>query len=255
MKRIIAISLCLIILLSFAFTVSASLDINHILDGARLLSKSDQNQLQETADLIAEQYEIEILIVTVKSTYNLTAAEYAEHLYFDNGYGYGEDQSGIMLLITFDGRNGREWTVRTIGAGRDILSDDASEELMDDVAGLLSEEQYFDAFSLYLSKIEAEIEDYYTTSPGEIAIYVLIAVGIGLLVGFITIMVMKSAMKTAVFQHGAKEYVVNGSYKLHSNRDIFLYSHISKVRRSSNSSGSGGSSGRSGRSGGSSGRF
>lgn len=255
MKKIIAISLSLIILLSLAITVTASTDINRILDGAQILSKSEQNQLQQTADKIAEQYEIEILIVTVKSTYHMTAEEYAENFYFDGGYGYGEDQSGIMLLITFDGYNGREWTVRTVGEGRDILSDSASEDLMEDVASLLSDKLYFDAFSLYLKEIGSQIQDYYTTSLGEIAIYVLIAVGIGLLVGFITIMIMKSAMKTAVFQHGAAEYVVNGTYNVHTNRDIFLYSHISKVRRSSDSSGSGGGSSRSGRSGGSSGRF
>ena len=66
----------------------------------------------------------------------------------------------------------------------------------------------------------------------EMIVFVAIVVGVGLTVGLITILVMRSGMKTAVFQRGAVQYIDQGSYELRTCRDIYLYSTTRRVRRS-----------------------
>ena len=68
----------------------------------------------------------------------------------------------------------------------------------------------------------------------QILMFIVIVLGVGLIVGLITILVMRSGMKTAVFQHGAREYIDQGTYELHTCRDIYLYSTTHRVRRSNN---------------------
>ena len=65
----------------------------------------------------------------------------------------------------------------------------------------------------------------------EIWMFVLIVIGVGAAIGLITILVMRSGMKTAVFQRGAREYIDHGTYQLHTCRDIYLYSNTTRVRR------------------------
>ena len=248
MKKFLLLLTCFTLLFSLCVTAGATEDKIHIWDEAQLLTEYEVDMLQDKAAQISADYSMDVLIVTVESTGYKSVETYAEDFYLDNEYGYGEDHSGFIFLIAMDTR---EWTVRTFGEGRYALSDSASEDLVDGIISALSNGMYYSAFYAFLNDLEVEIKDYLETTPDEILITVLVVLGIGALVGFITISIMKKGMKTAVFQRGAQNYIKNGTFKLLANRDIFLYSHVTRVRRSNDSS-----SGRSsGRSGGSSGRF
>jgi uncharacterized protein len=252
MKKIIILLLAVQLMLCACIPVFAANDSILVKDEADLLSEYDQSILQQKALQITNDYQIEIIILTVPTTNGLSARSYADQYYSSNDCGYGDDRSGILLLIAMDTPVGRGWSVVTYAEGYDILSDDQSEELMEDVIPLLSDGQYSNAFHTYLDQLETRIIDYRELTPDEVLFIIAIAILIGALAGLVTVLIMRAGMKTAVFQHGAKEYIVNGSYDLKNRQDIFLYSHVTKVRRSSDSS-----SGRSGsgRSGGSSGRF
>lgn len=45
-----------------------------------------------------------MIIVTVDSLNGKTVEEYADDYYDDNGYGYGENNSGILFLVAMDDR-------------------------------------------------------------------------------------------------------------------------------------------------------
>lgn len=252
MKKVLLLLLVAQLTLCACIPVFATEDRILVMDEADLLSEYDQSVLQQRASQITNDYQIEVIILTVPTTKGLSLRSYADQYYISNDCGYGDDGSGILLLIAMDSSEGRGWSVVTYAEGYDILSDDQSEELMEDVIPLLADEQYSNAFHTYLDLLETQIVNYRELTPDEILFFVAIVIGIGALAGLITVLIMRAGMKTAVFQHGAKEYIVNGSYDLKNRQDIFLYSHVTKVRRSSDSS-----SGRSGsgRSGGSSGRF
>ena len=235
MKKLLTGLLIFLLILLLCVPALADTEKNLIHDDADLLTDAEQTQLQQKAAQISNEYRIELTILTVSTTNGHTTQRYAERYYQQNGLG-----------------TGRGWYICTYAEGYDAVSDDRTAELMEDVTPQLSKGKYADAFHTYLDLMAAELKDYRETTPDEVLIFVVIALGVGALVGLITVLIMRSGMKSAVYQHGAREYIVNGSYDLTHHQDIFLYSHVTKVRRSSSSSsGSRGGSGRSGGSGGS----
>lgn len=252
MKKLLTGLLIFLLILLLCVPALADTEKNLIHDDADLLTDAEQTQLQQKAAQISNEYRIELTILTVSTTNGHTTQRYAEQYYQQNGLGVGEENSGILLLIAMDSATGRGWYIYTYPEGYDAVSDERTAELMEDVTPQLSKGKYADAFHTYLDLMAAELKDYRETTPDEVLIFVVIALGVGALVGLITVLIMRSGMKSAVYQYGAREYIVNGSYDLTHHQDIFLYSHVTKVRRSSSSSsGSRGGSGRSGGSGGS----
>jgi uncharacterized protein len=63
---------------------------------------------------------------------------------------------------------------------------------------------------------------------------ILICIGVGLLIGLITVLVMKGQLKSVRPKDAATEYVVAGSFQLRGSRDIFLYRHVRRTARPKN---------------------
>ena len=63
---------------------------------------------------------------------------------------------------------------------------------------------------------------------------ILICIGFGLLIGLITVLVMKSQLKSVRPQNAAADYVTAGSFQLRNSRDIFLYRHVRRTARPKN---------------------
>ena len=63
---------------------------------------------------------------------------------------------------------------------------------------------------------------------------VLICVGIGLLIGLITVLVMRAQLKSVRPQNAAMSYVIPGSFHLRHSRDIFLYRNVTRTARPKN---------------------
>ena len=74
---------------------------------------------------------------------------------------------------------------------------------------------------------------------------VAISMGVGILIGLIAVGIMAAMMKSVRPQNSASNYVRSGSMQLNNQRDIFLYSHVTRTPRpkSNSSGGSGGSRG------------
>lgn len=255
-KRRIAIFVCLILLTALPYPASAAPA--KVIDRAGLLSAYEESQLESSAIALSDTYGIDVVILTVESTYGADVTEYADNYFDRNGYGIGSDHSGVLLMLSMEDR---DWVITTSGKGIQALTDYGQEQIMDIVLEYLREDDYFHGFQAFHTELDTYFAAYergepidYQPGVSDYIIRVLIALVIGALAGFITITVMKSGMKTAVFQHGARDYVVSGTYQIRAQRDIYLYSNLTRVRRSSDSSGTHrGSSGRS--HGGSRGKF
>ena len=62
----------------------------------------------------------------------------------------------------------------------------------------------------------------------------LICIGIGVLIGLITVLVMRSQLKSVRPKNAAADYVVSGSFQLRHSRDIFLYRNVHRTPRPKN---------------------
>lgn len=89
-----------------------------------------------------------MIIVTVDSLNGKTVEEYADDYYDDNGYGYGENDSGILFLVAMDDR---QWNISTSGDAITAFTDAGLAYMEDQFVPDLSDGAYLDAFSKYTS--------------------------------------------------------------------------------------------------------
>lgn len=269
MKRWILLSLCLVILISSSLSVSASPP--KIVDDAGLLTDGEATKLEEKARMLADTYEMDVVIVTVWSLDGKSSESYADDYFDYNGYGIGDDYSGVLLLLSMEYR---DWAISTTGEAIYALTDYGIQSVFSSISSYLSEDKYYLAFSSYLDALEPYFQAYDADDPidgttgsyngpgtyvpgteDEIVYYpqqsdlsqtvkqFLIALVIGAVVAAVVLLIMRSRMNTVKPQKGARSYMMPGSYSLNRQQDLFLYSQLRKVRRSENNSSSRGGHG------------
>lgn len=253
-KRVVSIIFAIFlvslsVLPAFAESEGAS-TYGRLVDNAKLLSEDEYSQLKEHIDTVSEKYTFDVVIVTEKSIGEKTPTEYADDFFDYNGYGEGDNHDGILFLLDMENR---KWAISTTGAGIPYFTDYGQEKIMDDVKPYLSDGEYYDAFDTFVTMCDDYINKAITDEPYDvnnqpktiIPIYYIIfgGVGIGALVGFIVVLIMKSKLKTVRMQPLASSYVKSGSFKLTEHSDLYLYRNISKTAKpKDNDSSSGGSS-------------
>lgn len=238
MKKLTSLIFTFLLILSLTSPAFAAGGLPKIVDEAGLLTTYEEEKLEERAQILADKYHIDVVILTVDSLNGRNITAYADDYFDYNGYGIGSNHSGVLLMLSMEYR---DWAISTCGDGIKALTDYGQEQIMDDVLDYLGDDEYYEGFSAYLQLLDEYFEAYENGEPIDksrnIVFDLLIAIGIGALAGFITITVMKSGMKTVKPQRGAQSYVKQNSYKLRHQRDLYLYSRTSRTRKESSSSG------------------
>ena len=219
-----------------------------LVDDAGLLDYDEFNDLTSRLDRISENQQIDVVIVTVDSTGNRSLEEYADDYFDYNGYGYGEDYDGVILVLDM-GR--RDWWISTCGYGIYALTDAGISRLGDMMLDDLRYGDYYDAFvtfaegcdTLFTRAKEGNVyDDYvikYEKEPYNVFGNLILSLIIGFVVALIIVSAQKKGLKGAVPVNNAMNYVRNGSMNVTVARDLFLYKTVTfVVRQSSSSSGS-----------------
>lgn len=226
-KRILTISLILILCLTAVLPVYAneSADTLRVVDGADLLDDSQESALLNKLDTISEKHQTDVVVVTVKSTGSATPMEYADDYFDYNGYGKGENRDGVLLLISMQER---DWWISTSGLCIDAMTDSDIESIGDLMSTYLSDGNYADAFNIFADECDYYINGHINGYPFDAGASLVAALVIGLIVAFISTMVMKSSLKSVKPQPAAANYLKNGSLNITNSREIFLYKHIDR---------------------------
>lgn len=95
--------------------------------------------MEEKAQALADAYRIDVVIVTVWSLDGKSSEAYADDFFDGNGYGYGQGNSGVLLLLAMEYR---DWAISTCGDGIYALTDYGIESVFSQIAGSLSEDAY-----------------------------------------------------------------------------------------------------------------
>ena len=255
MKRIMSMMTLLIIIFAFAVTATAEESkASRLIDEADLLTKAEEAKILERLDEISEKYEYDVVIVTQESIGDENEMDFADDYYDYNGYGFGKDHTGLLLLITFD-EYGGIWWISTCGEAISAVTGNNIQSIGDEMSYALDNKDYFGAFDIFIEQCDYYIDGHINGFPFETGKNLVIALVIGFVIAFICVSVMKGKLKTVAFQKDAANYVKQGSMNVTVARDFFLYSTISRVAKSKDN-GSGthtSSSGR--RHGGGGGRF
>lgn len=108
----------------------------------------------------------------------------------------------------------------------------------------LTDGEYYTAFDRYADRVEYEINQVLEYGPNEPPSYAIpIGIGCGLIIGIVTVCVMKHGMKTTRQEAMANNYIKDGSFKLTRSSDVFLYSQVTRTKISTDSGSSGSSGG------------
>lgn len=222
-----------------------------LVDDAGLLTESQQAQLEEKLDSISQARQMDVVVVTKYSLDGKTSTEYADDFFDYNGYGYGENHDGILLLI---GMEDRDWAITTTGKAITVFTDAGQEYMTDRFVSYLSDGEYYRAFAKFADLSDEFIVHYDETGsaydvgnlPKDPFPWGIIGAGslfIGFIPGIITVSVMKGKLKSVKPQAAATAYTRAGSLKITQRTDLFLYNVVNRTARPQDEGGGGGHSG------------
>jgi uncharacterized protein len=245
-----AIALMLVALAIPCFAVNST---ELVVDKENLFDSNEEARLESYLYTISEKHQCEIVVVTKRSFGSLSAKEYAEDYYDSNGYGYGSDDSGVLLLISAEERY---YYICTTGKGHDAIRGSVFKELSNEVKELLSSSRYYDASKTFAQMCDEALTSYEQNGKpfdsSALVTGIIVSAVIGIVASIITILVLKYKMNNARVQKHASYYERENSFDLRVSTDVYLYSTVRRVAKPKNNSSS---SSRGGSRGGGGGRF
>lgn len=235
MKKKVTISLCvavlLCVLLSFGSVFAASSQ--RVYDQAGLFTAEEVTELEKRVAEHRESTNLDIVIVTTDDTMGKTSRDYADDFYDYNGFGVGDDHSGVLLLIDMDNRMAY---MSTTGKAIQIFTDDTIEIITGRVAASLGNGAYAKGVRVFLN----EVEDCVNPNIWGMVLGCLI---IGMVGGTIAV---ASVWHKYTHGHKADQYELseNSSIYLAGREDVFLRRYVTSrnISSNNNSGGGGGSS-------------
>ncbi len=232
MKKTAILLLCAALLWCLPLAVYGA-DVPRLTDGADLLSPYEEEEILQKLDEISTRQEFDIVIVTVDSLGVRSPESYADDWFDDHGFGYSDDGDGILLLVSMEDR---DTCISTCGEGIDIFTDEAQDEIWDEILPDLRDGYYADAFLTFADACDTCISEARNFDWGTA---LLISVVGGLIVALITVGIMKGKMRSVRRQTHAAQYVKSGSLSVTESRDLFLYRNVTCIPKPTGNSSSG----------------
>ena len=238
MKRLTAMICAVVLLVSVAvLPASAGVTDNpRVVDKADLLTDAQEAALTAKLTEYSEKNDCDIVFLTEPDMnhedyyFNGTVEDFADMYYETHGY----DADGVLVLRILDNGYGSP-RIQFSCSGKCIkrLTDEEQNDIIDLAATDLIYGNYDEAFNTMADGISDKLP------PRLKGYWYLLAVGIGVLLALLIMLILKKKLKTVEMQRSAANYVRSGSMHLIQSRDTYLYSTVNRVRRESNSSGGG----------------
>lgn len=250
MKKLFCILSALLLLATLSTAVFAASPV--LADTANLLTASEEESLSHRLQEVGDEYGVQISAVTVSSTDGVSVEDYADSYFDTYGYGIGEGRDGVMLMVSMDPR---ECYILCNGRGWDAVDSDDVEDILDVITPDLSAGRYADAFIAFAEECEHKLDVYFGNEGDggsgffgdadvDFVKILLIALGVGLLIGLVYALYLKGQLKSVRRQYLADAYVRAGSLNMTRFGDYYMYRNVIRTPKPQNnsSSRSGGSS-------------
>lgn len=230
------------------FSASSAAGKKSVIDDAGLIKASDEKELDKKIKNIQKD-KFDVVILTVKSLDGKSAQDYADDYYDNNDYGLDNEKSGVLFLVS---KGDRKYHISTKGAGIKAFTDYGIGRIKEEIKPYLSDGDYFDACDEFLNITKDFVKAYKDGTPydtdnpyNEEIDYVIlevIALVIAFVIALISVGIMRLRMNTAKPKGTAMEYIKKGSFKLTSEKDIFMYSTVTKTAKPKDNDNSAGGS-------------
>lgn len=212
-----------------------------VYDYAQLLTQEDIQAISDQLIKTGEKRKTDLVIVTTNDTKGRSSRDYADDFFDYNGFGYGANKDGVLMLIDMENRN--VW-ISTTGKAIQAINSDRIDHILDDVAPSLSSEDYREACLSFIKKTNHYLLEDQFISPQTFLIFVGISLAVGAIGVFIMICCNKLVKKGT--QAGA---YLSGNLNLTAQNDVFLRSSVTRTAIPKNTSSGGGGGSHTGSSG------
>ena len=200
-------------------------------DYADVLTDSEEAELLAKLEALGAANDIEVGVVTVDSNEGKDPQAFADDFYDYNGYGYGENDDGFIVVFnTGEGDGNRNLWISTHGKGIDLLTDMEIDVIIEMMITPIKDGDFAGAFNKFVEESESAIDE----SISLLAIPLAIAIGFGL--AFLIVKIQASKLKTVVQKADAADYV--GNVVLTYQNDQFMFRNVTsspKVKSDSSS--------------------
>jgi uncharacterized protein len=250
-KRRFALLLTLVLALALLVPAfAAQTERTYVQDLYGLLSEQERADLEAKAQEIAQQYQfaVNIVIVDRYQDYNSSSVyEAAKTIYRDWKLGYGEDQDGILLLLSMDER---DYANIAYGYGNYAFTDYGKEQQDKQFLDDFRNNDWYNGFSDYLAvsaqylRLAREGTPYdVDNAPKGISPIVRVAatVILPLVIAALAVLGMKGQMKSVAHATNADDYVIVPNVHMTVSDDVYTHTTRTerKIERSERSSGGG----------------
>ena len=195
-----------------------------LVDNAGLLDEAQRAELLGRLEAISEEYQLEVALVTTPTLEGKSSQDFAHDFFDFNGYGYGENDDGILLAL---GMAERDAAMSTYGTAIKIFNEARMNVIWEAMMPYLESDQWYEAFIAYVDNVEQILIAEHSINP----VGIVIALVIALVVAFIVTHIMKSQLKTVHKQVAAHEYVKPGSLNITRGSESFLYTTVIRTAR------------------------
>lgn len=199
----------------------------HVFDNAGLLSTSEADRLEQLCIESGNEAGIEIILLTNREKLSTDPDIYIENF---------EDQlpvaNRVYVLIDMDSR---EIRMQRYGSTKTYINSNRINRITDQMVPLVQDHNYYDAFALSIHKST----DYMKNKPENPLLNIWLHLGISLIIGgmIVGIMAYNSGGRMTA---GATTYMDQSRSGLIGRQDIYLHTHITRVRKPQNNTNSGG---------------
>lgn len=229
-KRFAALLAALVLALCLSIPAFAAAPL--VRDEMGLFDADTYSQLEASAEAASDSHDCDVYFLVVDSIGDADQRQYAKDYYLANGLGSGSEQSGILFLLAV---GSRKYVTITYGGGVTAFTDYRIEQIEDAVVPYLSDNDWAEAASEYLSMC-ADTLDFYAEhgEPLDVdndtsgwPILLLIVIGVPMIIAGIVCGVLYSQMKTARLKTEANDYIGAG---LKLRVQVDNYTHTDRVQ-------------------------
>ena len=203
-----------------------------VTDNADLLTDAEEKELAAKAWDLTRTYNCAVYIVTLPSLEGMEAWEVTEYLWTEYHMGYGEDQSGVMLMLSMEYR---DYDIAAHGYGNVAFTDYGKEVMAERFLPELGDDNWYAGLSIYLDccgeflELAAEGTPFDVGSDSDPLFEAGISLVASLVIAFIVTVRLEAQMKTAKMQKAAQAYIDQQGLVLSVQRDH--YTHTTRSER------------------------
>lgn len=243
MRKIISLMVVAMLCMVLVTTVCASeADGAFVFDDAGILTDSEEAALENRLRELSHTYQAQIAIAAMDSLEGADIDDYLDFAYDSLALGYGENNDGVLLLISM---NDRDFRILSKGLAGDAITGSDIDTIGNAMESQLSAGNYSEAFHIFADKCDYYLDGHINGQPFPVLLNLLIALVVGLIIALIVTGVWKGQLKSVRRQNQANAYVKAGTMEITQSGDFFMYRNVTRTERPRSNSSSGGGTARS----------